>query len=662
MRKLITLLILTFIFQAGFTQQKKPVRNRFGSDDLHFDFRNINVLVYYSNPAALAKIKAYEKSGEYGKAYQALSDYVQSFGIQNFYRDSDMIWRWGQLAEKIGELEKAKAIYRLALRHHRNDINRILKYYDIEQHYDSLNKNTEESYVPIEYYYQLVEYRKLVDTLLPPVGVELNMGTGINSDKPDYGPTLDMHDNLILTSKRNMGKKQMGFKSFPNEDIFFAKKMEGAYWDEAKLMEGINTEYNEGSAQVSKDGKQLFFVRCDSPDGYGSCDIYVADMMIAEKNGQPDTTWGNVRNLGQNVNSPAWDSQPSLSHSGDTLYFASDRITGFGLSDIYFCYKLPNGGWSRAQNMGPVINTRQNDVSPFYHPVYNVLYFSSQGQRPNFGRFDIYRSLKKHRSWDEPYNIGPLVNGTGDEYYFAIDRNSKYLFYARNDSTTTSREDLDLFSFPLPMEAQPTATTIFNVTVKDSVTGNAFTGIVSVIDLTERIEIMPRNLRPDGSAEFKLIPGHDYMAIITGEDFFRIERTFKLDGDTYIEVVTPSISLKKWVFKSLEFKRNSWDILSGMKADLNKLVNFMIDHPQFKIKISGHTDLQGNADENLKLSQKRADSIKQYLVKTSRNKIDNKRIETIGYGSSRPIIPVESTEQDRQINRRVEFEVLKVEQ
>ena len=646
----------------GIAQPRKPARIRYGTDDLHFDFPNINSIVYFYNAAALSKIKSYEKNQEYGKAYHAIGDYVQRFGIQNFYRDADMIWRWGQLAEKIGELEKAKAIYRLALRHHRNSIDRILKYYDLEQHYDSLNRNSADNYVPIAYYYQLAEYRKLIDTLRTPIGVELNVGQSVNSDKPDYGPTLDMSDNLIFTSKRNLSKKQVGFKSMPNEDIFKSRKLNGTEWDEAQPLEGINTPLNEGSAQVSKDGKQLFFVRCESTDGYGNCDIYVADLKVAEKDGKPDSVWINVRNLGQNVNSPAWDSQPSLSHTGDTLFFASDRISGFGLSDIYFCYKTPNGGWSPAQNMGPIINSRQNDVSPFYHPVYDVLYFSSQGQRPNFGRFDIYRATKKNNIWNEPYNIGPLVNGDGDEYYFAIDRNSKYLFYARNDSTTTSREDLDLFSFPLPMEAQPTATTIFNVTVRDSVTGNAFTGVVSVIDLSERIEIMPRTLRPDGSAEFNLIPNHDYLAIITGEDFFRIERTFKLVGDSYIEIITPSISLRKWVFRSLEFKRNSADILTDMKPDLNKLVNFMLDHPQFKIRISGHTDSQGKPDENLKLSRKRAESIKQYLMKTSKNKITTQRIETDGYGNTKPIIDTENTDQDRKINRRVEFEVIRLEQ
>ena len=183
-------------------------------------------------------------------------------------------------------------------------------------------------------------------------------------------------------------------------------------------MKGINTIYNEGSAQLSRDGKTLFFSRCDSPDSYGDCDIFMAEM-------QEDSTWGNVHNLGVNVNSLGWDSHPSLSHTEDTLYFASDRIGGFGLSDIYFTYKKRDGSWVEAQNIGPVINTRHNEVSPFYHPEFDMIYFSSNGQLYVFGEYDIYKTYKFGNTWTEPKNIGPLVNGIGSEFYFTIDSKSE---------------------------------------------------------------------------------------------------------------------------------------------------------------------------------------------------------------------------------------------
>jgi hypothetical protein len=141
---------------------------------------------------------------------------------------------------------------------------------------------------------------------------------------------------------------------------------------------------------------------------------------------------GKCSNLGQNINTHGWDSHPSLSHSGDTLFFASDRIGGFGYSDIYYSIKNETGVWQKALNMGPIINTRGAEVSPFFHHKFNVLYFSSNGQPLTFGDFDIYKVYKSNQTWNEPKNVGPLVNGPGSEYYFTIDSESNYLYYARS--------------------------------------------------------------------------------------------------------------------------------------------------------------------------------------------------------------------------------------
>jgi hypothetical protein len=283
-----------------------------------------------------------------------------------------------------------------------------------------------------------------------------------------------------------------------------------------------------------------------------------------------------------------------------------------------------------------------------------VLYFSSNGHLLNFGNFDIYKCYNITGKWQEPRSIGPLVNGRGSEYYFTIDSFSKNLYYARSEEN--DMKNLNLFSFPLPMEAQPGAVTKFEGSVIDSLTGNPFAGIVSIIDLTNGIEVAPKYLRPDGTYNFDLIRNNDYLVIITGDDFFRIERTFRLVSDTAIHIETPHIDLKKWGFASIEFAENSAEIKQIMMSDLDKVVDFLLDHPDFKLRISGHTDSQGDAKFNLKLSQRRAESIKKYLI--TKGNLDESRIEAQGYGSSIPII-AEKTDTDRKINRRVEFEIFR---
>ena len=568
--------------------------------------------------------------------YAALKEYVKNFGAENFAENVPMIWKLAQLSERFGPKGEAVLLYKLVLKHHQQGID-ITKLY---KKYDSIETDKKEYYVPLQHYYELVNYRKEIDTLRPPHSVLTPMGDNINSAKEDYGPAIGNVDYVLLfTSKRNEHQERAY-----DEDIFFSLKVDGA-WAKAEEFKTINTRFNEGSACLSLDGKYLFFSRCNAPSSLGNCDLYVAKL-------NKDSVWSDIKNLGPNVNSSGWDSHPSLSHGGDTLFFASNRFGGFGLSDIYFSIRDKRGNWGRAQNAGPVINTVKSEVSPFFHHKFNVLYFSSDGQPLNFGDFDIYKSYRQKTNWSEPQNIGPLVNGAGSEYYFTIDSKSHDLYYAR--SSEDDIKNLDLFSFPVPMEAHPEAIAKLKGHVKDH-QGKPVKGIVSVIDLDQGVEVAPKFLRDDGSYDFSLINKRNYLLIIQGDDFFRIEELFFMEGDREINHVADPIE-SKIAFESLEFENGKSDILQNMHNDLAKLGNFMIDHPDEKLKIAGHTDSSGNEQANLQLSQARADAIRTYLI--NEYKIDGSRITAIGYGSAKPIVQ-EVTDEHKQLNRRVEFELVK---
>lgn len=612
----------------------------YGQSDI-FSFPNLNKTKFYKSEDILTRLKRLELSLADEEQYNTLRKYISNFGIENFSANTPMIWKLAKLSEKYGPPGESVLLYKLVLKHYRKntDINKVQK------EFDSLSIFKKDIYVPLKQYYELVAYRKEIDTLRPPHGVLMKMGEWVNSEKADYGPTIGNLDSLLLfTSKRNSGLHSI--ERTYNEDIFFTRK-ENGQWMEAEEFKTINTRFNEGSACLSKDGKILYFARCNSPDSFGNCDVFEATL-------KEDSTWANVRNLGTNINTIAWDSHPSLSHTGDTLFFASDRLGGFGISDIYYSVKDIKGTWQKAMNIGPIINTRGNEVSPFFHHRYNVLYFSSDGQPLNFGDFDIYKSYRQKVNWGEPKNIGPLVNGSGSEYYFTIDSESNQLFYARSDENDI--ENLDLHAFPVPMEAQPTAVVHLKGSLINSETKKPFKGIVSVIDLDKGVEVAPKFLRPDGSFNFDLINKRHYLLIIQGDDFFRIEELFFMDGDTEMNRETEPIE-SKIAFQSLEFENGKADILDVMHEDLDKLANFLIDHPNFGLDISGHTDSQGSEDSNLRLSQARADAIKAYL--NYQFKIESSRINANGYGSAKPIVAAERIEQDRKLNRRVEFNIRK---
>lgn len=624
-------------FKSGGVIQLDDSLTSYGQSDI-FNFPNINKTRFYNDEKTVVLMRRLEQSLAEKELYVTMKSYVTNFGIENFSANTPMVWKLARLAEKYGPPGESILLYKLVLKHYRRNTN-IGK---VQREFDSVTVYQKDNYVPLQQYYELVAYRQEIDTLRPPHGVLVKMGEWVNSEKADYGPTIGNKDSLLLfTSKRNATLQSI--ERNYNEDLFFTKKEDGQ-WMEARSFNTINTVYNEGSACLSKDGKHLYFARCNSPDSFGNCDIFEASLTA-------DSVWGNVRNLGKNINTLSWDSHPSLSHSGDTLFFASDRLGGFGLSDIYYSVKNKEGEWQKALNIGPIVNTRGSEVSPFFHHRYNVLYFSSNGQPLNFGDFDIYKSYRLESNWSEPKNIGPLVNGSGSEYYFTIDSESNELFYARSDEDDI--ENLDLHTFPVPMEAQPTAVVRLEGSLVNAQTKKPFKGIVSVIDMDKGVEVAPKFLREDGSFDFDLINKRNYLLIIQGEDFFRIEELFFMDGDTEMHRETDPIE-SKIAFSSLEFENGKADILPSMHGDLDKLANFLIDHPDFSLNISGHTDSQGSEESNLRLSQARADAIKAYLI--YQFKINPDRIMAAGYGSSKPLVK-EVTDQDRKLNRRVEFDI-----
>lgn len=647
----LSVILLFFHFDSNAQKEPKKLKNA-GVVTLNdslttysqsgiFDFPNVNTERFYVNNKLLQEIQRYDNAGVDEKLYESLKSYVRNFGVENFSKNVPMLWKLARLSEIHGPPGEAILIYKLILKHHQQGIN-IDKLFHV---YDSIETDKKEFYVPLDYYYELVDLRKEIDTLRPPKSVLINMGDDINSLKADYGPTIgNVDDILLFTSKRNV--QYVAGERVINEDLFFSLTMPGGYWGKAQEFTTINTSYNEGSACLSKDGKQLFFSRCNSPGSLGNCDLYVSTLGA-------DSVWSASKNLGPAINSSGWDSHPSLTHTGDTLYFASNRAGGFGLSDIYYSVKDEKGEWQNAKNAGPIINTRNSEVSPFFHRKFNVLYFSSNGHPLNFGEFDIYKSYSINSTWMEPKNIGPLVNGAGSEYYFTIDSESKSLYYAR--SVEEDIENLDLYSFPVPMGAQPEASVALKGSLKSSQTGEPLKGIVSIIDLDEGVEVAPKYLREDGTFNFELINKRNYLLIIQGDDFFRIEELFFLDGEMQMDRQADPIE-SKIAFESLEFENGKADILESMHRDLDKVANFLIDHPDLGLRISGHTDSAGKEEANLKLSQDRANAIKRYLI--DEFTIKDTRIEAIGYGSSKPIVE-ELTNKDRQLNRRVEFEILK---
>jgi len=602
-----------------------------------------------------------------------LEEYIQQFRIENFTRDVHLIWLSGRIKERKGDTSLAILYYQLAQMHdHGDEIPRLSL--------DSLLAPTRSDWVTIDEYYQLLDVRSRVDTLKPRE-VQKPMGENVNSLSPDYAPYMHKSDSvLIFTSRRDTSGMNMDEAVGPdvrqNEDLYYSEyNIWDRGWDIASRFDNqINSEWNEGSACLSPDGRILFFTRCEPlvlgeeykfrldrdstlrirrPKGYGDCDLYMAEY-------NPETQqFHKVRNLGGGINSEAWDSQPNVSADGKWLFFSSSRKGGYGGTDLYASrFDSARSTWLPAENLGPLINSAASEVTPFFHQTNQTLYFSSTGHLQNEGSYDIFKTRFLGDRWELPLNVGPLINDKGNQYYFSISGDGKNLYYANAQDLERDhiRQNFDLYSFRLPIEARPDADAILKGVLRDSITGYALRGKAMIIDLEENTPVTPKVLNDSGYFEFTLINDRRYRLYIVGEDFLTINQDFEMQGDTSFSIFTESFEQgKPFVFERLEFKSSSSRLNASLKPNLDYLVRFLNNYPQFQLVIKGHTDSDGDPDKNLKLSQDRADRIRDYLIR--KGAIDPDRISAEGYGETEPLVPNDSDENKRK-NRRVEFQLI----
>ena len=276
-----------------------------------------------------------------------------------------------------------------------------------------------------------------------------NMGEAINSPLDEYFPAITTDDQTFLYTRNNR-TEQIPLQ----EDFLVSHKVNGAWAPATLIGSGINTSGNEGAPAISADGEILFFVACqDGPDGsyaggrkgYGSCDIFYSQKV--------GNAWSKPYNLGPNINTKNFESQPSFSADGKTLYFVSNRPGGFGRGDIYYSTLRDDGSWGIPVNIGNKINTVGEEESVFIHPDGKTLYFSSNGHI-GMGGLDIYVSRKDDKGeWGTPVNLGYPINTYGDENSLLVNGRGDLAYFASNRAGGFG--GLDLYQFELYDAVRP---------------------------------------------------------------------------------------------------------------------------------------------------------------------------------------------------------------
>lgn len=472
-----------------------------------------------------------------------------------------------------------------------------------------------------------------------------NLGPAINTKYHEYFPALTA-DGATMIFSRVIDK---------NEDFYISQKDKSGQWGTSVPMSDvINTKnYNEGAQSLSPDGMYLYFTGCNRPDSFGSCDIYVS-----HKNGK---TWDPPFNLGAEVNSNCWDSQPAISPDGSTLYFSSNRPGGFGGYDIWKTNLKDDGTWTKPENMGAEINTEYDENTPYIHPDGHTLYFSSDGW-PGFGNKDIFFSrLGSNQKWNKPVNIGYPINTFNEETGLIVTPDGQEGLFSSN--LKDGFGDLDLYKFKMPASAKPQRITYVKGIVMDKETCSPLESTVLVVDLKSKKKQYYDYTSKETGTFLAVMPiGSSYALNVSADGYLFYSEHFELNDSlkgtkpveliVYLEKIKPGLNI---TLKNIFFATNKYELLPSSITELATLVELMRQNPELCIEIQGFTDDVGNENQNLELSKNRAKSVYDYLIS---NDIKRERLDYKGFGETMPL-GSNATEEGRQKNRRTSFVITK---
>jgi len=479
--------------------------------------------------------------------------------------------------------------------------------------------------------------------LLNPLDVKKHsMGDTINFLNAQFFPVLTADEETLIFS---------GMTAEREENIYTTHRIKGGWDVPEQISKSINTPDNEGTCTISADGRTLVLTACNRPDSFGGCDLY-----ISHKEGKD---WSAPQNLGDVINTRERETQPSLSADGHTLYFSSDRRGGVGKDDIWVTTLNAQNKWTDPKNMGPVINTPDEEIAPFIHANGHTLFYSSNGL-PGMGGFDIFMTKRLDTTWSEPQNIGYPINTVAEQVGLFITANGKNAYYT-NDNTdkVNGRSLLYTFALPESLKNQITPTRYAKGKIFDKKTGRALASTIELYDLKTQEKVSEYNSDATTGAFLAVLnKGSEYAFYVSKPGYLFKSLSFSItDSATSVNLDIPLEEAEKDRAETLNnifFNTGEYNLDEKSKVELNQMVDFLNKNKSLKIEISGHTDDVGSDPANLELSKKRATSVLEYLEKSG---IPQDRLTAKGYGKTKPVVP-NNSETNRQQNRRIEWRIL----
>ncbi len=510
-----------------------------------------------------------------------------------------------------------------------------------------------------------------------------NLGDGVNSEFPEYSAVFSANGfYLYFTSRREgtTGGKKNGYNKLWYEDVYFSRQVEGVWNKASQLGKPINTKHNDAVVDITPKGKELCIYRGNKGNG----DLY--------NTRKDDSGWGDMNKMKKIDKGKFRESSVSITEDGLILYFISNRDKGVGGQDIWFSYRTQNGEkWQKPENMGSVVNTKYDEETVEISPDGKTLYFSSKGHN-TMGGYDVFRTNRNNDgTWTEPVNMGYPINTPDDDVFFMLapDGHSGYYSSTReggfgdkdiysvvflgpekptNTSEGAEEEAIAYFMNPVseadiekPVNIKIIQLSLVKGTVTDAYSGKPIEASLELVDnATGKVVKMVNSYASTGAYTVPLPPGKDYALTAGAPDYFFHSENFIISDTSVHEVIRKDIQLQpmgigaKIVLNNVFFDSGKATLRPESFSELSRLINILRQYTRIVIEISGHTDSRGSLSSNQRLSQKRAQSVVDYILGQG---VNLAQIRAVGYGEEQPRAD-NTTSQGRQLNRRVEAKIL----
>lgn len=487
-----------------------------------------------------------------------------------------------------------------------------------------------------------------------------NLGVNINTDLPELRPTISADGNLLFFICQNHPYNTK-YNSIPNsQDIWYAERDSFGKWGEAMHLEyPLNTYHYNAVYWISPDNNRIL-IRNAFIDGdyYGNG----VSMCYRKKNGN----WSKPEML-KIKNYAKYDkgrqSGATMAHDAQTLLLYLGNPKTF-LNDIYVCFLEKDGTWTEPKSLGKKINLPEYDeMTPYLAADGETLYFSSN--RPGgLGDNDIWMAKRLDstwQKWSDPVNLGSPINTSDWDAFFTLDAGGEYAYLTTNQNTYGESDivRVKLLEREMPKPVVMVSGNVYNKKTNEPISASL------LYEILPEGTIAGNAYSSAGDGSFKIVLPYDknYMIRATADRFFAQSENLNLDSlikegykEIHKDLYLVPIEIGQVVrLNNVFFDFDKWDLRSESSLELDRVVSLLKENPAIVIEMSAHTDAKGSDEYNFKLSDNRARSVMEYIISKG---IDASRITSKGYGESKPVATNE-TDEGRQLNRRVEFTILK---